>query len=297
MIELANYSNTCGEGPIWDASKQRLLWLDADAEDIFEYLPDHKKSGRISSDLRASSIVLDSAGLILLGNGIWVWPDGGEKCQTLDSYEGEELFFNDSVAGPDGNIYAGTYYWGDRMQKHGKLYRISPGFEPEALDEGIMLSNGLAFSAGNDILYYADSAARCIYSYDFCPGSLKNKRVHIRFGEQKGIPDGITVDSEGFLWCALWYGGVVERYDPDGKLERSIAFPVKQVSSVAFGDEDLTTLFVTSAGGFFQSDLVPSGFSEEACLGGALYASKPGVCGKPENIVDFGLKEYFNEIE
>ena len=289
MTEIADYANACGEGPLWEASLQRLLWLDAEGKDIFEYVPGSRKSRSISSDLRASSMAFDSGGLILLGNGVWFWPRGQGKRQVLDAFDGEELFFNDSVAGPDGNIYAGTYYWADRMQKHGKLYRISPGLKLEVMDEGIELSNGLAFSAGNEFLYYADSAARCVYAYDFSHESLKNKRVHLRFDAEKGIPDGITVDSEGFLWCAIWYGGVVERYDPDGKLERSVIFPVRQTSSVAFGGVGLATLFVTSARNYFSSELAPKGFSKDEKMGGALYAYEPGVGGKPENVVDFNL--------
>ena len=272
VTEIDDYSNACGEGPIWDFSGQRLLWLDSEGYDVFEYVPAGGQSRRISTDLRASSIILDSAGLILLGDGIWFWPDGQEKRKALDSFEGEKLYFNDSVAGPDGNIYGGTYYWGDGMEKHGKLYRIAPGLEIEIIDDGVKLSNGLAFSPGGDILYYTDSAARCIFAFDFNRGRIKNKREHIRFAADKGIPDGITVDSEGFIWVAVWYGGMVERYDPEGKLERSIAFPARQVSSVTFGDSDMDTLFVTSAQGFFPGELVPAGFPLDEYMGGALYS-------------------------
>ena len=292
IIEIADYKNECGEGPIWDVSVSRLLWLDAEGEDIYEYLPGEEKSRNISQDLRVSSMVLDKEGLILLGSGLWFWPEGGKKTQVVTEYDGEELFFNDSIAGPDGNIYAGTYYWGEEgMGKSGKLYRISPDLEVSVLDEGIELSNGFAFSPDNKKLYHADSSVRCINVYDFIDGTISNKRPFVRFAGDRGLPDGITVDAEGYLWCAVWYDGVAERYDPEGKFERRIEFPARQVSSLTFGGDDLDVLYVTSANGFFAGELVPPGFPENSYLGGTLYATKPGVRGRPENIVDFNIKE------
>jgi sugar lactone lactonase YvrE len=124
---LYDFGNLCGECPIWDDRRQRLLWVDSDGREIFEHDAVRHTGQVISSDLQVSSIVLDECGLVLLGRGVWLWDERGDKQRIIEQYDGEELYFNDSIAGPDGNIYAGTYYWTDHgMEKTGKLYRIGP---------------------------------------------------------------------------------------------------------------------------------------------------------------------------
>jgi sugar lactone lactonase YvrE len=286
---LCDYSNLCGECPLWDNERKRLLWVDSDGTGIFEYDYMGKRSRIISNNMQTSSIVLNKSGMVLLGHGVWLWDGDGEKKKIIGSYGGEELNFNDSIAGPDGCIYAGTYYWNaDGMKKYGKLYRISPDHSMQVLDEGIALSNGMAFSLDNALFYYADSGKRSIYVYDFNgkTGCIGNKRI---FATNKGdgIPDGITVDGAGHVWCAMWYEGAVYRYDPDGKVERIIHFPVKQVSSVTFGAEQMDLLFITSAKSLFESNLMPQNFDKNVEMGGALYCVQAQITGKAENRVDF----------
>src|SRR5207247_7061215 len=134
------------------------------------------------------------------------------------------------------------------------------------VEEGVELANGLGFSPDNRTLYFTDSAARKIYAYDVQPetGRLSNRRIFASVTADEGLPDGLTVDAEGFVWSAQWYGSQVVRYDPDGKVERRIAMPITQVSSVAFGGENLTDLYITSAGGSWASQLAPPGYNFDA---------------------------------
>ncbi len=108
---------------------------------------------------------------------------------------------------------------------------------------GFHLSNGLAFSPDNTVLYFTDSAARSIYAYDYnlASGDVKNRRLLIQVPSTEGIPDGLTVDAEGFLWSAQWYGSRIVRYDPDGTVERFIGIPASQVSCMTFGGPVLTS--------------------------------------------------------
>src|SRR5204863_2873660 len=125
-------------------------------------------------------------------------------------HEGEMLVFNDMIAAPDGGVYAGTLYWNESgMTKHGKLYHMSPAGNVKIVDDGIELANGLGFSPDGRTVYFADSAARTIWAYDVDrrDGSLRNKRIFVRVGDDEGIPDGLTVDAEGFVYSAQWYGG------------------------------------------------------------------------------------------
>jgi D-xylonolactonase len=200
-------------------------------------------------------------------------------------FHDEKLSFNDILAGPAGRVYAGTLYWGETMQRPGRLYLIHPTGRIQEVDDGIELANGLALSPDDRTLYFADSAARRIYSYEVNAqtGELSRRALLVQIAAEDGIPDGLTVDLHGFIWCAQWYGGQVVRYDPDGTIERRIPMPVKQVSSVAFGGKELDELYVTSAAEFWPSHLMPAAIDPKAKMGGTIYRLKTGVQGRPEH--------------
>ena len=130
------------------------------------------------------------------------------------------------------------------------------------MDDGFHMPNGLGFSPDYRLLYFTDSVARTIYAYDYnvADGELRNRRTLIKVPDDEGLPDGMTVDSEGFIWSAQWYGGCVVRYDPAGVVERKILVPAKQVTSVAFGGKDLTDLFITTAAQSTPLPVMPPGY-------------------------------------
>jgi D-xylonolactonase len=154
-------------------------------------------------------------------------------------------------------------------------------------DEGIDLANGLGLAPDDRTLYFTDSTARSIFAYDVDPatGGLSRKRLFVRVPAAEGVPDGLTVDREGHVWSAQWYGGCVVRYDPDGTVERRIALPVKQVSSLAFGGDDYADLYVTSAANAWTSPYAPPGYDFHAPnTGGALYRIRTDCRGRPEHV-------------
>ena len=285
-------ANLCGEAPIWDASRRRLVWVDANSSLVFEFYPRDGKTGIISRGLQVSGIAINvSGGLVFAGNsGIHLW-QGQDDYQTIArEHAGELLVFNDIAAGPGGRVYAGTLYWSKNgMDKTGKLCLLDPDGSTRVMDEGFLISNGLGFSPDESTLYYADSGARRIYAYqvDRHTGELTNRRDFVRVPIDEGIPDGLTVDAEGYVWSAQWYGGQVVRYDPDGKVERRISRPVAQVSSVAFGGEDLTDLYITTAGEYWPSEHIPPGFNTRSAMGGELYRIRLDIQGKPEYMSGF----------
>jgi D-xylonolactonase len=233
--------------------------------------------------------------LVVCGaTGLHLWKEQDQFVTLASQHESEPLVFNDMIADPDGGVYAGTLYWDERgMTKHGKLFHISPAGKIQVVEDGTELANGLGFSADGRTLYFADSAARAISAYDVdrCDGSLRNKRIFVRVGEDEGIPDGLTVDSEGFVYSAQWYGGQVVRYDPDGKAQQRIKLPVTQVSSVAFGGTDLCDLYVTTAADPWPSALRPSGFDPSAPTGGGLFRIRVQTPGVKEHIARLRTKE------
>ena len=289
---IASDSNLCGEGPLWDADSNAILWVDAESALIFRFSPADDGKTVISRTLTVSGIALNTDNtLVVSGAGLHRWREQDDHDLILWEHNGETLFFNDIIADAGGRIYAGTYYWGeDGMQKTGKLYLVDTDGSVRIMDEDITLSNGLGFSPDNGTLYYADSAARRIYAYDVdtVTGSLGGKRIFVTVPGDEGIPDGLTVDADGYVWNAQWYGGQVVRYDPDGKVERRIPMPVKQVSSVMFGGRELTDLYVTSASRYWHSEFAPPGFDREAPMGGPLYRLRLDVRGKREHAAGLG---------
>src|SRR5262249_21148072 len=114
-------------------------------------------------------------------------------------------------------------------------------------------------------------------------GSLRNRRTFVRIPGDQGVPDGLTVDAEGFVWSAQWFGGCIVRYDPDGRVQQTIAIPASQTSSLTFGGPDLDDIFVTSAGMPDALSLAPPGYATGTMpAGGQLFHLNLGIRGKPE---------------
>jgi sugar lactone lactonase YvrE len=131
------------------------------------------------------------------------------------------------------------------------------------------------------VMYFADSRKRTMWAYDFdaASGAIANRRVFLEVAEGDGVPDGATVDADGFVWVAHMRGGKVKRYDPEGRVEREIAFPVSLTSCPAFGGPDLSTLYVTTASSKFE----PADFEREPDAG-SLFAVDTDVKGLPEPV-------------
>lgn len=289
---VADHGDLCGEGPLWDPRTGRLLWVDNERSLVLELDPATGRSEAVSRDLHVGGIALNQDGSYVCGGagGLHVWcPHAGHR--TLATHDGDvPLQFNDIVAGPHG-VYGGTMYWGAAgMERLGRLYLFRPDGSFAAVEEGVECSNGLGFSPDDRTLYYVDTTRRVIHAYDVDPGdgTLSGRRTFVRVTADEGIPDGLTVDRDGFVWCAHWYGGEIVRYDPDGSVERRIRMPARQVSSVMFGGPNLTDLYVTSAANSWRSGYAPPGYDFDAPgVGGALYRVRTGIQGRPEHVARF----------
>jgi len=288
MDVIVDCGDLCGEGPIWDVDHQQLYWTDCVGLKFYRYDWCTHRHERLKDGLEINGFALNHDGGFVVSNnsGIWLW-DGGSGVELVADHVGEaKCQMNDCIADPLGRLLAGSWFY-DPSKDHplGKLISIDNSGKGTILDEGIHLANGLAFSPDTRTLYFTDSAQRVIYGYDYDPvtGSTENRRVVVQVPITEGLPDGLTVDREGFVWSAQWYGSCVVRYDPDGKVERRISTPAKQTSSLAFGGPDLTDIFVTSAGRSEPMPVMPPGYDPNTgYFGGALYHINLGIEGKPE---------------
>ena len=176
------------------------------------------------------------------------------------------------------------------------MFRFSPDGATEIIDDGLGLCNGMGFSPDLRTFYSTDSIAHEIYRWDYNPetASLSNRRVFATIDPGLGIPDGMTVDSEGFVWSAIWYGGTVIRFDPDGREERRVDIPAVRTSCPMFGGADLDELYVTTASTGSdgeKSGMEPPGFDLSAYRGGDLYRVRVGIQGKAEFKTGFAWPE------
>lgn len=293
---IADYCDLCGEGPIWDARESRLYWTDALGFKFYCYDARTKTHRIVKEGLEIFGAALNEPGGFVTTNkdGIWLW-DGADNVRLIaGEVGGSKLKMNDCIADPKGRLLAGSVFYSPKEEYPlGKLVCVRTDGSVRILDEGIHLSNGLGFSPDCRTLYYTDSAARIIYAYDYdaTEGRAMNRRIFKQLPVTSGLPDGLTVDAEGFVWSAEWYGSCVVRYDPDGKLERRIETPANQTSSVMFGGPDLTDIFITSAGKSEPMPLMPPGYDPySGYFGGRLYHINLGIQGKLEFLCNIALK-------
>lgn len=263
-----------GESPVWDAGHATLWWVDCKAHTVYA-------SGRGSEltrryDEPVGSVVLATAGrtAVLLGRRVLLVDRAGlieRQVATIPSPPGHVL--NDAKADPFGNLVAGTIdlAW---TSPTAALYRVSGTGEVMVLRDGLTISNGLDWSPDGSRIYFTDSAAGTVYTAEYRRDGLSDERVFAVVGD--GMPDGLTVDRDGFVWVAVKGAGRVVRYAPDGGRGHEVRVPVQHLTSVAFGGAGLGTLFVTTA----CHGLDPKYLAHQP-LTGSVLAFSPGAHGKP----------------
>ena len=286
-----------GECPVWCPREKALYWLDiwssvlhrfdpASGEDRIFPPPD----ALVKWDQPVASFALrEHGGFVMARRDGFAFFDpqagfgrAGESgaIQVISEVERDlpENRFNDGKCDRRGRFWAGSYNLAN--QPLGSLYRLDADLSVHRMDTGITIANGLGWSPDDKRMYYADTATARIdvYDYDIATGGIANRRVFVDLPKEVGVPDGLTVDSEGFVWCTLpGAGGRIGRYDPDGRVERMIEVPVPGPTSCIFGGEDLDVLYITTE----RYLLTPQELAESPHSGDVL-ALEPGVKGLPE---------------
>lgn len=275
---VADAAAGLGEGPCWDHREKVLWWVDVTAGLLHRYDPATGIDEQRQLPLPASAVILRrSGGLVLaLRKGYYVYdPACGDLnllCEVDVNSADNRL--NDAKADAAGRLWGGTMA-DDEAPGAGALYRYEPGGALTLVWDQITCSNGIGWSPDGRRMYYIDSGMRRVdvCTYDEPSGTVRNRRPFARVAPP-AEPDGLTVDAEGGVWVALWAGSELRRYLPDGSLDRSVRLPALNVTSCAFGGDELDLLYVTSA-------TIQTTAAERAeyphC--GALFALRPGVRG------------------
>lgn len=238
---------TLGEGPIWDARTQTLYWLDilnkriyangdllAELDEFIGCIAPRKNGGLIlTKRFSFASLELDSVRDTLM--------------QPLTA-EPANNRFNDGKCDPRGRFLAGTMDMNEN-DPTGSLY----SFDGKAITKilsGVTISNGMAWSPDHKTFYHIDTPTRTVraFDYDLETGAIANPRKAIYVPESLGWPDGMTSDTQGNLWIAMWGGAKMTKWNPNtGNLLEQTAIPAKNVSSCVFGGKNMNELYITSA--------------------------------------------------
>lgn len=238
-----------GEGPTWDASAARLLWVDILSARVHTYDPATGRRTVMATEQHVGAAKPRAGGglVVNLRDGVGLY-DAGGAFRWLHRAPVEGRRGNEAAVAPDGSLWAGTMRY-DEAPGGGTLTRIAPDGTAAPLLTDVAVSNGTGWSPDGSRMYYVDSPTRRIDVFDVRPGDPVpvNRRPLAVVEPGAGYPDGLTVDADGCLWVALWDGGAVRRYTPEGKLDRVVVLPVRRPTSCAFGGAALTDLYITSA--------------------------------------------------
>jgi sugar lactone lactonase YvrE len=288
-----------GESPVWDERRGCLWWVDIKRRVVHRHQPQRGEDGwadtptadearrgdgadasrQLGEEVGAVAL-RERGGLVLaVRSGVVVLDDVAGPLRRLADLAAPGVRFNDAKCDAAGRLWAGTLA-DDGRAGGGRLYRVEPDGRAEVALDRVTVSNGLDWSPDGRTLYYVDSATQRVDAIAFDPesGALGERRPLIEIALEEGIPDGLTVDAEGFIWLALFGGGAVLRIAPDGERERTVQVPVSHPTSCAFGGPDLTDLYITSA----AKDLSAAQRREQPAAG-AVLRLRPGARGRPAN--------------
>ncbi|MEF7612501.1 SMP-30/gluconolactonase/LRE family protein [Aquincola sp. MAHUQ-54] len=289
MTPISDIRDQVGESPVWSVAEQALWWVDIDGCALRRFDP---ASGEVRSwptAQRTGCIALHGQGGLLaaMETGLFhVQPqaDGTLASQPLATvpHARDGMRFNDGRTDRAGRFWAGTMVRDMSLASDaGALYRYDRRGLVKVLD-GFITPNGLGFSPDNRTMYVSDShpSVQKVWAFDLSEdGTPSNRREFIDMNAYPGRPDGAAVDAEGAYWICANDAGLVHRFLPDGRLDRSIEVPAAKPAMCAFGGPDLQTLFVTS----IRPGTAPAGISAEAyALAGALFTQRTGTRGLPE---------------
>ena len=247
MELLYDTKATLGEGPVWDERTGTLYWIDILNKRIYA-----NRDVFLESDETIGCHALRKNGGLIFTKRASVWtcePDSSNLTLVHAlTDEPANNRFNDGKCDPRGRFLAGTMDMGETAP-NGSLYSFD-GNSVTKLFCNVTISNGLAWSPDYKTLYYIDTPSHEVkaFDYDLENGATGNVRVVITISESLGHPDGMTSDTQGNLWIAMWGGAKVTKWNPNtGQLLEQIPVPAKNVSSCVFGGKNMNELFLTSA--------------------------------------------------
>lgn len=290
-VECIQQANAIlGEGPVWDWRTGDVYWVDIRRMQVFRHaLAEAMQTGQWAFAERVGFVALTSQpDWLVVGAGLRLWLLNEKSGRThlfaeLDAHrEGHRI--NDASVDPDGRLWVGTMmddFFAPAAFTDGRLYRVDSKGAVSRQADSYLLPNGIGWSPDRATLYINDSVARVTYALDFDAvlGAAGNRRVLFSAGANEGLPDGLSVDADGNIWCAMWDGWAILKLAPDGAVLARHEMPVRRPSSATFAGPGLDELLITSATvGFTSEDYARSP------LAGGLFKTAAGCVGQRANL-------------
>ena len=270
-----------GEGPIWDDRRQELVFVDIMRGDIHRFDPASGTDRVVNAGRSVGAVALADRGdwLLAAGRGFYRADPATGTASLIVEVEPAEAGtrMNDGYVDPTGRFWAGTLSL-VRQPERGALYRLDVDGSVHRMLGGVTTSNGIDWSPDGRRMYFADTGTNRVDVFDFdaAAGVPSDRRPFVDFTGQAGRPDGLVVDAEGGVWVALWAGGAVHRYLPDGRRDRVIEVPAAQTTKCAFGGASRDDLYITTA----ARGLDARARRDQPHAGG-VFRVRPGVRGQP----------------
>jgi sugar lactone lactonase YvrE len=260
-----------GEGPVWSPSWGGLRWVDMLAGDVLSLGSDGAVERRHVGEIAAALRPRRGGGAVIgIERGFALQDRDGRIRPLAEVWSDPSVRMNEGGCDPDGRFYCGSMAY-DQRPGAASLYRLDPDETVHIVLENVTLSNGLDWSPDGRLAYYTDTATHSISVFDYDPDSgLTGRRPFVAL---ESNPDGLTVDAEGGVWTALYDGGAVRRYAPEGRLDAVIEVPARKVTVCTFGGGRMDELFITTS----REGLEPG----DDPRAGALFRALPGVTGLP----------------
>lgn len=277
---VAYTSCIVGDNPVWNPVDENLYWCDTRSAKLYRYTPTTGRHVIVDENSSVSGFTVQRDGSLLLFNQqgrVSRW-DQGDVTTIVDEI-GPKNHVNSVSVDPLGRVLGGTV---SERRVDGRLCRLSSNGTIRWVADGIDAPRGIGFSPDLEWMYVTEANVDTIwrFSYDSETGNIGEKTTFVTTREEAGDPSGVAVDANGDLWSARWGGGCLIRYDAEGQERDRIEFPVAKISNVAFGSEDRSRLYVTTAGG---DDPEKNGD-----LAGTLFSLQPDVQGG---------RQYLSEID
>jgi sugar lactone lactonase YvrE len=277
-----------GEGPCWEVTREELLWVDIVESELHRARlgPQGRlaATATIKFDRPVSAVASVGGGghVLAAGPGFLFVDSSGTILELAQPEAGRaDVRMNDGACDAQGRFWAGTMAY-DESAGAGVLYRLDCDGTCVAVLDGLTISNGIGWSPDGTVMYLADSGIRRLEAFDFdeVTGDISGRRTVVHVSEPGIAPDGLTVDELGDIWVAMWGGGEVRRYSPEGDLRGTVPLHVDRPTSCAFGGPDLATLFITTARHGLDDELL----ARQPDAGRVFRVDGVGVRGLPSSI-------------
>ena len=273
--QLTDVCTYHGEGPMWDSVAGVLRFVDMLNGDVLTLSAggaiDRMHAGTVAAAVRARS----GGGLVVaVEHGFVLMDADGRLGPEQTAFTDPGIRMNEGGLDRQGRFFCGSMPY-DQAGPRGAFYRFDPSGEISFVFGDVTISNGVAWSADGETMFYIDTPTQRVdaFDYDTAAAVPSGRRPLVHVDPSAGAPDGMALDAEGGLWVAIHRGHAVHRYTPGGALDAVVEVPPAQVTACAFGGPGLDELFITTS-----RENLPAG---QDPLAGALFHLKPGVRGLP----------------